>query len=69
VYILMSIGFGSLFVPWMNDSGFWVVSRMSGMTTGEALKNYTVTIGSLAVIGLVELLIMSGLLPLVYLNF
>ncbi|MBK5269459.1 MAG: GntP family permease, partial [Bacteroidia bacterium] len=65
VYILMSIGFGSLFVPWMNDSGFWVVSRMSGMTTAEALKNYTVTIGSLAVIGLVELLIMSSLLPLV----
>ena len=63
VYILMAIGFGSLFVPWMNDSGFWVVSRMSGMTPDEALKNFSVTVGSLAVMGLVEILILSTVLP------
>ncbi len=65
VYLMMAIGFGSMFVPWMNDSGFWVVARMSGMTTSEALKNYSVVAGSLAVLGLVEVLIMSKLLPFV----
>ena len=63
VYILMAIGFGSLFVPWTNDSGFWVVSRMSGMTPDEALKNFSVTVGSLAVMGLVEIQILSTVLP------
>lgn len=65
VYILVAIGFGSLFVPWMNDSGFWVVSRMSGMTTSEALKNFSVTVGSLALAGLIEVLIVSKIFPLV----
>ena len=46
----------------MNDSGFWVVSRMSGMTPDEALKNFSVTVGSLAVMGLVEILILSTVL-------
>lgn len=32
LYLFTSIGFGAMFMSWMNDSGFWVVSRLSGMT-------------------------------------
>ena len=39
MYILLAIGFGGLFLSWMNDSGFWVVSRMSGFTEQEAPKD------------------------------
>ena len=46
MYILLSIGFGALFISWMNDSGFWVVSRMSGFTEQEALKTWTVLLAS-----------------------
>lgn len=65
VYILLSIGFGSLFISWMNDSGFWVVARMSGFTEREALQTWTVLLGILALVGLFQVLLMSWLLPLV----
>ena len=63
MYIFASIAFGSLCVPWMNDSGFWVVARMSGMTEREALKNFSVTVASIAFMGLLEVLVLSRVLP------
>jgi GntP family gluconate:H+ symporter len=38
VYIFMAIGFGAMFLSWMNDSGFWVVGKLSGFTEKETLK-------------------------------
>jgi len=38
VYLAVVIGCGSKSIMWMNDSGFWVVSRMSGLTEAEMLK-------------------------------
>ena len=65
IYILLSIGFGSLFIPWMNDSGFWVVARMSGFTEREALQSWTVLLGLLAIVGLLQVLLLSWIFPLV----
>lgn len=42
VYLALAIGAGSLVFCWMNDSGFWVVARMSVWTETEALKLWTV---------------------------
>jgi len=64
IYILLAIGFGSLFISWMNDSGFWVVSKMSGFTEKEALQTWTVWLAVIALVGLVQVLIMSMVLPL-----
>ena len=64
MYIFASIAFGSMCVPWMNDSAFWVVSRMSGMTEKETLKNFSASMASLAFMGLLEVLILSMVLPL-----
>jgi len=64
VYILLSIGFGSLFISWMNDSGFWVVTRMSGFTEKEGLQTWTFLLAVLAVLGLLQVLLLSWLLPL-----
>ncbi|XOV91301.1 MAG: GntP family permease [Bacteroidota bacterium] len=64
VYILLSIGFGGIFISWMNDSGFWVVAKMSGLTEKEALKTFTVTLAIAAVVGLIELILLSYILPL-----
>ncbi len=41
VYLAMAIGCGSKPVSWMNDSGFWVICKMSGMTEMEGLKSVT----------------------------
>lgn len=64
VYILLSIGFGSNFISWMNDSGFWVVTRMSGFTEKEGLQTWTVTLATISVAGLLQLLLLSWAFPL-----
>jgi GntP family gluconate:H+ symporter len=64
IYLLMAIGFGSLFISWMNDSGFWVVAKMSGFTEKEALQTWTVALALIAFVGLAQVLLFSWLLPL-----
>jgi len=64
IYILLAIGFGALVISWMNDSGFWVVAKMSGFTEKEALKTWTVLLALIGVVGLIEVMIFSTILPL-----
>lgn len=65
VYLFTSIGFGAMACSWMNDSGFWVVSRLSGMTEKETLRTWTMQLTADAVIGLLVTLGLSKVLPLV----
>jgi GntP family gluconate:H+ symporter len=64
MYLFLSIGFGAFSVSWMNDSGFWVVSRLSGMTERETLRTWTVAAFVTAIIGFVEVCVLSVFLPL-----
>ena len=64
VYILLSIGFGSMFISWMNDSGFWVVVRMSGFSEKEGVKTWTFVLATIAVTGLLQVLLLAWLFPL-----
>lgn len=63
IYLLMAIGFGALFISWMNDSGFWVVAKMSGFTAKEALQTWTVALALTAMVGLAQVLILSWVFP------
>jgi GntP family gluconate:H+ symporter len=65
VYILLSIGFGSMFISWMNDSGFWVVVRMSGFTEKEGLQTWTLLLAIIALVGLLQVMLLSWIFPLV----
>jgi GntP family gluconate:H+ symporter len=65
VYLALMIGCGSKPIPWMNDSGFWVVCKMSGMTEGEALKTFSAVLGIMGVIGAVVIMILAKVFPLV----
>ena len=65
IYLAMVIGFGSKPVPWMNDSGFWVISKMSGMTEGETLMNFSVMATIMATVGLIVSMILSSVLPMI----
>jgi GntP family gluconate:H+ symporter len=47
----------------MNDAGFWVVSRMSGLTQGEMLRTWSPVLTIISILGLIEVLIVSGLFP------
>ena len=64
LYIFLAIGFGSITLSWMNDSGFWVVQRLSGFTEKETLKTWSVLLTAIAVLGLIQLLIFSKILPM-----
>ena len=64
LYIFLAIGFGSITLSWMNDSGFWVVQRLSGFTEKETLKTWSVLLTAVSVCGLVLCLIGSTLIPL-----
>lgn len=64
VYIFLSIGFGAMICSWMNDSGFWVVGRLSGFTEKETLRTWTVIVTINSVVGLVVTMLGAWLLPL-----
>ena len=49
---------------WMNDSGFWVVQRLSGFTEKETLRTWSVLLTAIAVLGLAQTLLFSKILPL-----
>jgi len=53
VYLFMSIGFGAMFFSWMNDSGFWAVSKLSGMTEKETLRTWSLQLTANSVFGLI----------------
>lgn len=63
LYIYLAIGFGSKCLPWMNDAGFWIVSRMSGLTQGEMLRTWSPVLTLISVFGLIELWILSTFWP------
>lgn len=65
VYVAMAIGAGSKVGSWMNDSGFWVVKQMSGLTELETLKTWTPLLVILGTVAFVVTLLGSWLLPLV----
>jgi gluconate:H+ symporter, GntP family len=52
LYVALAIGCGSKPFSWMNDSGFLVITRTSGMTDSEGLRYVTTTMAIAAVVGL-----------------
>ena len=64
LYIFLAIGFGSITLSWMNDSGFWVVQRLSGFTEKETLKTWSLLLSAISLMGLAICLVGSYLMPL-----
>jgi len=64
IYLFLAIGYGSMPISWMNDSGFWIIGRMSGFTEKETLKTWTMLLLVIPLVGLVQILLVSMLLPL-----
>ena len=64
VYVAAAVGTGSLMGSWMNDSGFWVFTKMGGLTEGESLRSWTPLLGVLSLVGLLTSIALSQVLPL-----
>lgn len=65
IYIALAIGCGSKPLPWMNDSGFWQVCTMTGMTPVQTLKSFSVALTIMGVVGFGATLIGAFVFPLV----
>jgi H+/gluconate symporter-like permease len=65
VYLAAAIGCGSMTGSWMNDSGFWIFSRMSGLTETETLRSWTLLLVIIGLSGLITTMICATLLPMV----
>lgn len=65
VYLALAIGCGSKLIAWMNDSGFWVVTKMSNFTTEEAMKTYSPMLAIMGITGLIVIMIGAKFIPLV----
>lgn len=63
MYLFLAIGFGALGISWMNDSGFWVIGRLSGFTERETLRTWTVLAFAMSFAGLLETLLLASVLP------
>jgi GntP family gluconate:H+ symporter len=59
VWLATAIAGGSLIGSWMNDSGFWIFAKMSGLTEAEALKTWTPLLCVLGTVTLVVSLLMA----------
>ncbi len=65
VYLGTAIGSGALVGSWMNDSGFWIYSKMGGITESETLRSWTPLLAIMGVVGGVVTLLMALFVPLV----
>ncbi|WP_049969766.1 GntP family permease [Haladaptatus cibarius] len=63
-YLVMAIGAGGNICSWYNDSGFWLVKEIGGLTQSETLKTWTVLTTLISVTGIVTVLVLSSLFPL-----
>lgn len=64
VYLVAVIGFGATGFSWMNDSGFWIFSQLTGLTETETLKTWTALLSVMSVAGFVWVWILTWILPM-----
>ena len=63
-YLFAAVGFGSMIGSWMNDSGFWVVGKMSGLDEAGTFRVWSASAAAVGLLGLLQTLLLATLLPL-----
>ncbi len=63
-YLATAIGSGSMIGSWMNDSGFWIFVKMTGLTEAEGLKSWTPLLAIVGFAGVVVSLLLALILPM-----
>jgi gluconate:H+ symporter, GntP family len=65
LYLGLAIACGSKLIPWMNDSGFWIVCKMSNFTEQEALKTFSPMLTIMGLTGLIVIMLAASIFPLI----
>jgi GntP family gluconate:H+ symporter len=64
VYLATAIAGGSLVGTWMNDSAFWVFSKMGGVTEVETLRSWTPLSAVVGITAMIATVLLAVLVPL-----
>ncbi|GAB7021164.1 GntP family permease [Halostagnicola bangensis] len=64
VYLVMIIGAGGTIFSWYNDSGFWIVKEIGGLTQEETFKIWTALTTIVSITGFAVVMVLSSLFPL-----
>jgi len=64
VYLATAIGGGSLMGSWMNDSGFWIFVKMTGLTEVEGIKSWTPLLVIIGFTAVVVSFLLAAILPM-----
>jgi GntP family gluconate:H+ symporter len=63
-YLATAIGGGSMIGSWMNDSGFWIFVKMTGLTEAEGLKSWTPLLAIVGFAAIVVSFLLAIILPM-----
>ncbi|MGD2094200.1 MAG: gluconate:H+ symporter [Phycisphaerales bacterium] len=63
-YLATAIGGGSMIGSWMNDSGFWIFVKMTGLTEAEGLKSWTPLLAIVGFTGIIISFLLALILPM-----
>ena len=63
-YLATAIGGGSMIGSWMNDSGFWIFVKMTGLTEAEGLKSWTPLLAIVGFTGVIVSFLLALILPM-----
>jgi len=64
VYFALAIGCGSKPYSWMNDAGFWIITRLSGLREEQTLRTVSPMMGIQGVAGLLLTMLAAWLWPM-----
>ncbi|MHC4206393.1 MAG: GntP family permease [Planctomycetota bacterium] len=64
VYLATAIGGGSMIGSWMNDSGFWIFVKMTGLTEAEGLKTWMPLLAIIGFTAVVVSFLLAIVLPM-----
>ena len=64
VYLATAIGGGAVIGSWMNDSGFWIFVKMTGLTEAEGLKSWTPLLAIVGFTAVVVSFLLAMILPM-----
>ncbi|SFG55712.1 gluconate:H+ symporter, GntP family [Halopelagius inordinatus] len=64
VYMMMAVGTGGMLFAWYNDSGWWIVKEVAGITQAETFKTFSAVNLVMSVTGITVVLVLSTLMPL-----
>jgi len=64
VYLATAIGGGAVGGSWMNDSGFWIFVKMTGLTEAEGLKSWTPLLSIVGFTSIIVSFLLAIILPM-----